>query len=258
MRSSRKVRIASAIALLAAAQAHAQVIPITNPGFETNVVADGTFQVLFPTGWQVYDPSGIIDQGANSVGIIRPNLPTQTYYPGGAPEGQQAALVYLAGGASGAAGLQQALSATLAADTRYTLSVGIGNIASGVSLPGSADGGNFFYNLSGFPGYRIELLAGGTVLGQDSTSAGPIPEGEWRTATLVVDSTPFAAMVGQSLAVRLVNLDTPGTPAAPGIEVNFDAVSLMASPVPEPAAAGVWIAGIAMILDSSVANPFRR
>lgn len=226
--------------------AYAQAISITNAGFEADIIPDGAFSVLIPTGWQVYDPSGIINQNANSVGVIRPNV-AQEYFPGGAPEGDQAALVFLAGNASGPAGLQQTLATTLAAQTRYTLSVEIGNIASGTSLVGSSDGGNVFYNLDGFPGYRIELLAGNTVLGFDSSSAGAIPEGEWRRATLSVDSTSFGDSLGQSLTIRLVNLDMPGTVEVPAIEVDFDAVSLVAAPVPEPATAALWLAGLGLL-----------
>lgn len=245
-RSSILVALGTASVLAASAgAAHAQPIPIANAGFESNVVADGTFQVLVPTGWQVYDPGGIVNQTSNAVGIIRPNVP-QGYFPGGAPEGAQAALVFMGGGANGPAGLQQTLGATLAADTRYTLRVEVGNIGSDFSLPGSSDGGGIFYNLAGFPGYRIELLAGSTLLGSDSVSAGAIPEGAWRTATLVVDSTPFAALAGQSLLVRLVNLDIPGTPSAPAIEVDFDDVRLTAAPVPEPATVAMWLAGLAL------------
>src|SRR6266498_5845019 len=104
-----------------------QNIAITNPDFETNVIPDGTFIVFpgGPTGWSVYDPLGIINNGANSVGLIMPV--GTTYFPEGATEGRNGALVYLAGANSGEAGLQQTLSATLEANTRYTMTVDVGN-----------------------------------------------------------------------------------------------------------------------------------
>lgn len=238
--------LAFAAAFAASTTAYAQALSITNAGFEADVIPDGAFSVFVPTGWQIYDPSGIINQNANAVGVIRPNV-EQDYFPGGAPEGDQAALVFLAGNASGPAGLQQTLTSTLAAQTRYTLSVEIGNIASGTSLVGSSDGGNLFYDLDGFPGYSIELLAGNTLLGADSSSAGSIPEGQWRRATLTVSSTHFGDVLGQPLTIRLVNLDTPGTPAAPAIEVDFDAVSLVAAPVPEPGTVALWLAGLGLL-----------
>ncbi|MBL8304544.1 MAG: hypothetical protein JNM26_17470, partial [Ideonella sp.] len=176
----------------------AQPVPIVNAGFESNAIADGAFFALLPTGWQVYDPSGIVNQGDNAVGVIRPTLP-QTFFPGGAPQGEQAAIVYLAGPVSAPAGLMQTLTATLQPNTTYTLSVDVGNIGSGTSLAGSSGGGGVVYALDGFPGYRIELRAGGTLLASDSSSAGPIPEGQWRGASLSFDSSSTPALVGQAL-----------------------------------------------------------
>ena len=53
------------------------------------------------------------------------------------------------------------------------LLVDIGNIATGIAISGQT----FF--LDGLPGYRVELLAGGTVIASDNNSlAGSIAEGE--------------------------------------------------------------------------------
>lgn len=247
----------AAMNLLAPPSVQAQPIAVTNAGFESNPAVDGAFAVVVPTGWQLYDPLALINQNSNAVGVIRPNVP-QAFFPTGAPEGAQAALVFLAGASSGPAGLQQTLAATLQADTVYTLSVAVGNIASGTSLPGSSDGGGVFYNLEGFPGYRLELLAGGTLLGFDDSSAGVIPEGEWRTATLVVDSSSFVAQLGQPLTIRLINLDLAGTVAEPRIEVDFDAVQLVASAVPEPGAAALWTAGLGVVVALATRRQRRR
>ena len=219
--------------------ANAQPIPIANSGFESNVIGQGAFSVLVPQGWSIYDPSFIINQNANSVGVIRPDVP-QTYFPTGAPEGAQAALVFLAGAQNAVAGLQQTLTNTLQANTRYRCSVQIGNIASGISLPGSADGGGIFYDLNGFPGYRIDILAGTTVVGSDSNNIGAtIPEGEWREARFHFDTSPSPAQLGQPLGIRLVNLKFPATPGNPNIEVDFDDVRLSAGPIPVAASLSI-------------------
>lgn len=222
--------LAAALALSAAAQP----LPVLNPGFEAEATPPGAFLVGVPTGWTLYDPGGIVDQAASAVGRIRP-LPGTEYFPGGTPEGEQAALVFLAGPVDHEAGLEQVLASSLQPLTRYTLSVAIGNIASGTSLPGSSDGGGLFYDLSGFPGYRIELRAGGLLLASESGGMAP-PEGEFRTAALNFETGAAHPALGQALAIRLVNLD------GPGIEVDFDDVRLLASPVPEPAA---WILALA-------------
>jgi len=247
----RKSLVLSAVLIAAALHiptaSAAQPVAINNPGFESNPIADGTFAVFVPSSWQLYDPQGIVNQTTNAVGVIRPNIP-QAFFPSGATEGSQAALVFLAGPVNAPVGIQQTLAATLQANTRYDLSVDIGNIDSGTSLPGSADGGNVFYNLKGFPGYRIEVLAGGTLLASDTSSTGTIPEGQWRTSTLSVATSASPAELGQPLTIRLINLDTPGTPAEPAIEVDFDNVRLMATPVPEPMTWVLCLAGVALLV----------
>lgn len=214
--------------------ATAAELAIVNPGFEAEATPPGAFLVGVPLGWSLYDPGGIVDQNRDAVGRIRP-LPGLEYFPGGTPEGDQAALVFLDGPVDHEAGLEQVLAATLQPLTRYTLSVGIGNIASGTSLPGSSDGGGVFYDLSGFPGYRIELRAGDTLLAASSGNVAP-PEGGFETDHLSFATGVAHAALGQALAIRLVNLD------GLGIEVDFDDVRLSAVPVPEPTTTALWLA----------------
>lgn len=223
--------------------ASAQNIPIVNAGFESNAISSGAFAVLTPLGWSRYDPGFIINNNQNAVGVIRPDVP-QLFFPAGAPEGAQAALVFLAGPQTAEAGLQQTLTTTLQANTRYRCSVQVGNIASGTSLPGSADGGNVYYDLDGFPGYRIDVLAGTNVVGTDNNSIGAtIPEGEFREARFHFDTGPAPAQLGQQLGIRLVNLKFPGPTNAPNIEVDFDAVSLSAGPIPVAAQLSIALTG---------------
>jgi hapalindole H/12-epi-hapalindole U/12-epi-fischerindole U synthase len=220
------------LGILMAWSAPAVNLPVANAGFESNAITSGAFAVLTPTGWSRYDPAFIINNNANAVGVIRPDVP-QPYFPGGAPEGAQAALVFLAGAQNAEAGLQQTLTSNLQANTRYRCSVQVGNIASGTSLPGSADGGGVYYNLDGFPGYRIDLLAGGAVIASDSNSiAATIPEGEFRAARFYFDVTNGHPRIGQPLGIRVVNLKQPGTPSAPNIEVDFDAVVITSGEIP--------------------------
>ena len=238
--------------------ASAQQIAVTNPSFEADPITPGAFFVLQPDGWATYDPLGIVDQALNAVGVIRP-APGLEYFPGGVTDGEHAAIVYLGGEQNGAAGLQQTLAATLQPDTRYTLRVDVGNIASGTSLPGSSGGPDVFFDLDGFPGYRIELLAGGSVLAADANSlAALIPEGAFSTATVQFDSIGVPALLGQPLAIRLINLDLPGTAQAPGIEVDFDNVRLLATPVPEPAAWVLLLGGFALLSVQWLRPPDRR
>lgn len=209
--------------------AGAQPLAIANPGFETtqNPLPFGFLTVQTPPGWLPYDPQGIIDNTLDAVGTIYPgNLP---FFPGGAPEGVNVALVYIEGDVgTGPVGLRQVLTSRLQTNTRYILTSQVGNIASGFSPQL-----NTFYNLEGFPGYAVELLAGGVVIASDNnTLAASIPEGEFRLSTVGVTIPETHPRAGQPLEIRLLNLNFQGTPAAPGIEVDFDDIQLVAITCP--------------------------
>ena len=212
-----------------ASLAAAEPLVIVNPGFETtvNFLPFGFLTVQTPPGWQAHDPQGIIDNTLDAVGTIYPgNLP---FFPAGAPQGVKVALVYIEGDVgTGPVGLRQVLAARLEPNTRYILSTQVGNIASGFSPQL-----NTFYNLNGFPGYAVELLAGGQVVASDhNTLASSIPEGEFRQSIVSVNIAASHPREGQLLEIRLLNLNFPGSPAAPGIEVDFDDIQLDAIACP--------------------------
>lgn len=210
-------------------QAAAQPVAIVNAGFETtqNPLPFGHLTVQTPPGWLAYDPQGIIDNTLDAVGTIYPgNL---TFFPAGAPEGVNVALVYIEGDVgTGPVGLRQVLTSRLQTNTRYILTSQVGNIASGFSPQL-----NTYYNLDGFPGYAVELLAGGEVIASDNnTLDGSIPEGEFRLSTVSVTIPGTHPRAGQPLEIRLLNLNFPGTLEAPGIEVDFDDIQLDAIACP--------------------------
>ncbi len=170
------------------------------------------------------------------VGTLRPTAPT--FFNNGAPDGQRVAIAfnYFGSGGLGEYGLQQTLLATLQPNTAYSLQVEIGNIASGTSLD------NTFFPLGGFPGYRVDLLAGGSVIASDNnTLASAIAEGAFATSTIQFSTGATHTRLGQPLAIRLVNLNQID-PLFPNsdLEVDFDLVRLSAiSSVPEPGCA--WL-----------------
>jgi hapalindole H/12-epi-hapalindole U/12-epi-fischerindole U/hapalindole U synthase len=198
-------------------------LTINNAGFEADTVADGCFAVFDPTGWTLYDPNGIRDCCADVIGGINCDAP---YFPGGAPEGAHAGIVFLSGNIGGGPmGLTQVLGDVLQANTTYTLSAKIGNIASGQGPPPCDVFG--FFDLDGFPGYQVQLLAGGVVIAHDNNSlAGTIPEGEFRESSFFVTIGEAHSQLGEPLEVRLINLNMIDTPEDPGIEVDFDDVQL--------------------------------
>lgn len=194
-------------------------VPIINPGFETDAVAAGSFNDQgAPTGWAKYDPGDIIGKEYNSLGVVNPT--GTDLYVDGAPEGSNVALVFLWRELTSGtpAGISQQLSHALLASTHYALRVKVGNIAPNGPAP---------YDLTGFPGYRVELLAGDTVLAADENTLAPA-DGTFAQSTVAFTSGASGALLGQPVGIRLINLNAPG----PGIEVNFDDVELEATPSP--------------------------
>ncbi len=232
------------VAMLFAASAWATPVAIENPGFEA-LYLGGNLPPQYagdvpptafpvgdsPTGWEPYGAVG----GSAYVGVLNPGVmtvePLATNFPGGAPEGDNVVLLFHDGHLGGAEfGVLQTLDATLTANTRYTLTAEVGNIASGTSVvPPYSNFG--FFDLRGFPGYRVELVAGGAVIAADNNTLLPA-EGTFETSTVQVDVGQSHAQLNQPLAIRLVNLNQPDVlDPVVDLEVDFDAISLDASPI---------------------------
>jgi hypothetical protein len=239
------IPLAGAVLLLAlVCAARAAPVAIDNAGFEdlylgSNLPPEYGGDVpagAFPTGpppagWTAWYEGGSAT-GAEFLGVLNPGTSADygagmPCFPAGAPEGDNVALLYGAGDAGGDAwGITQELGATLAANTRYTLRVEVGNIQScaGLVAPYLS-----FFDLDGFPGYRIQLLAGGVVIAEDTGSVAP-GEGVFETATLVHTTGSDPEQEGEPLEIRLVNEFAPDVGGVDGLEVDFDDVRLDASP----------------------------
>jgi hypothetical protein len=232
--SSIPIRIV--LCLVFASPASAEMIEVVNHSFEDisgeSPYNEFTFGPL--NGWGLYDPLNITSGGAGPsyyIGTLQPTAPV--YFIDGASDGQRVAIAfnYAGTGGTGEYGLQQTLSATLQANMTYVLQVDIGNIASGTGVDGT------YYNLDGFPGYRVDLMAGGQVIASDNNSlAGAIPEGQFGLSTIQLTTDNTSLGLNQQLGIRLVSLNQVD-PLHPGadLEVDFDNVRLQAfSAVPEP------------------------
>lgn len=209
-----RLRTAVLLVLGSAATSIAGPVAVVNPGFEATVLAPGTFFTASPPpGWSAY---GSIDNFARAVGSVNPSGTLLYLEP--VPEGANVGVVFLGTTPTGAeAGLEQTLAATLQPWTTYTLTVEVGNMGYEPAPPHGS------FDFHGFPGYRVELLAGGVVIGSDADTLSPA-DGFFATSTVQVPVASVHAQLGQPLSVRLVNRD-----AAAGIEVNFDDVRLDAS-----------------------------
>jgi len=193
-------------------------------------------------GWDLYEETVNLTNGGAGpsfyIGTLTPQLDSNTpepddfiNFPAGAADGIRVGIAFNFDNTrdTGAHGLQQTTSHTFAADTAYTLQVEIGNIASGQSL------GSGFFNLDGFPGYRIALMANGVEIEMDSTSAGTITEGGFATASLTYVTGSTGGVIGQTIGIRLVNLNDSNSntdvPAGNDVEVDFDNIRLDAVPL---------------------------
>lgn len=235
----------------AAGTAVAGPIAVTNHGFEdtTGQTPFNEFTFGIPTGWTAYGPPAVLNDSDTYLGTLQPN--GTEFFNTTAPEGDLVAILFNAGReGEGAYGLEQTLAATLQANTSYELTVEVGNIASG-----TAENGQFF-NLDEFPGYLVQLLAGGVVIAEDDDGL-VIPEGEFALSTVTFDTGAFHALLGQPLGIRLVNKNI--IPAgfnqgnSPDLEVDFDDVQLTGTPnnlnpVPEPSTLCLFAVGACVLL----------
>jgi len=229
--------IAAALVLVAvlATPTSVRAAPLTviNPSFELPDIAGGTFSGNTsngPVGW---------GWSAYYIGPARPSRffgvwdATGTPSFVAVPHGRQVGVVFLDDALGLEAGIRQTLADTLQPFTEYSLSVGVGNFA---PSPGGDP-----WNFAGFPGYRVELLAGNAVLALDNNSLNP-GEGVFQTATVNFTTGAAHANMGQALTIRLINLN------GPGVEVNFDNVSLNALAVPEPSSFALLALGALLLV----------
>jgi len=202
------------VVLRVVAQDSTGVITVANHSFETNPQVATVLQITTPAGWQAYNGANL--NGSSNV-IGWGNLTTTGHFST-FPDGNNIGICFLGGSPNGEAGMEQTIgSAIMVANALYTLTTEIGNINEGTAAFG-------YFDLRGFPGYRVELRSGATLIGSDVNGlAGSIPDGEWRTSVVraVTSST-----TGSPVTIRLVNLDAPPPGEELAREVNFDNVRL--------------------------------
>ncbi|MCX7098626.1 MAG: PEP-CTERM sorting domain-containing protein [Methylococcales bacterium] len=221
-----------AVCLLLPSTVTATLLTVNNFSFENPSTAAATFtgdQASGPADWSVYNTGDT--NGFRYFGVWNPATTDSYFDP--VPDGSNVGVVFLLNTFNIAeAGLQQVLSSTLQVSTRYTLTVDVGNFNPNVSSP---------WDFTGFPGYRVDLLAGGVLLASDNNTLTP-DEGRFEKSTVSYTVGASHANAGQALAIRLVNLN--GT----GVEVNFDDVKLDATAVPEPSSTGLVIFGLVFLV----------
>jgi len=216
MQKRKLLLFLAAIGLLAlSASAGAYDVPIVNAGFEDPVWADGEWGFGVP-GWDTVGPSP-------SSGTWNPDATGDIFYGYGgiAPEGQNVA--WISAGevdntpndpddddfTSVEGGLAQVLTETLTTGMTYTLTVEVGN--------------SYYYGWG--EGYKIQLLAGDTLLAQDDSSLTPATDTFETSIVTYVYNAADEALLGEPLQIRLLAKPDNG-------ELDVDDVRLDA--VPEP------------------------
>ncbi|WP_019509136.1 hypothetical protein [Pleurocapsa sp. PCC 7319] len=201
--------------------------PEESPGNFFLSVTESPTQDSVP-GWKAYNPNGLLTGIPLTPGAVNftdagiSNV--SNFYSEDAPDGKNAGYSFILDEVgSGVVGLSQTLDEQLTANTRYTLQVDVGNPAPNPFV--RAD-------LSGFPGYRVELVAGGEVLAQDNNSLS-IAEGVFETSTVTFTAPEMHSSLGEELEIRLVNIaETSGLEVDNNVKlVDFDNVRLFAETI---------------------------
>ncbi len=232
-RVSRVLFLNFTLPFVAISAAHAAPVTLQNPSFEdtSGQFAYNEYTFGTPSGWTLYDPDNVVGDPDVYVGTLFPN--GSDFFNTTAPDGDRVLLLFnSAQRGAGEYGFEQLTGEVLMTNTRYELSVDIGDIDSGTDVAGVV------YNLEGFPGYRLQLLAGGQLVAEDhNTQAASLIEGEFSRVTLSVDIGASHALEGDAISLRLTSLNTiPENDVAlgsPALEVDFDNVTLDATPLPE-------------------------
>ena len=189
--------------------AFADTIPVTNPSFETVNPLNPLNQ---PCGTGCFFNSGPGSipgwtlTGAG--GLFQPG--TAGFFTSPVPDGSIVA--YDNGGT-----ISQTLSATLSANTTYALSVDVGRRVD-----------------AGMTNFMIDLFAGSTLLDSLTVSNGTIAPGSFAPELLTF--TTGANPLSGNLAIEFIN-PSP-------VQVNYDNVTLSATPVPEPSSLALLAAGL--------------
>ena len=212
------------LTLLWSAAASATVaIPVANPSFETQILAEGTFTNDNVTSW-----SNVGNGCPFCFGAFNPALNDVGFPSGIVPDGNNA--VYMCCNM-----LQQTLTGvTLTANTRYTLTVAIGN---------PNDRPDNINNI----GFDLGIVGSNQLVAGFSTSLGTIPNGGFVDRTGTADIAVGNPDIGKTLIVRLLNSNQsfPGGPYVAFDHVRLTSEALVPALVPLPAAGWMLLSGLA-------------
>ena len=193
----KQVRLAAFFLFAALAIQHvasASLVTVLNPSFELPDQANGDSTSAITSWVHTAGSSGVFDPN----GQITPTHLNQVAY------------------VNAGAVISQVLTATLDANTLYTLLVDVGDRID-----------------TTFGGYVINLYAGTTLLASDPGLL--TPDGGFLTSTIVYSSLLADPLdIGEALRIELRDGSASGT------QTNFDNVRLDATVIPELSSAAIW------------------
>ncbi len=210
-----KIPLLLAILLGSAFSGVAAPIPVTNPGFESDVQADGAATVAI-TGWT---KTGVAaDSGTFNPDALNPPLPT---------EGSNLGFMNLNGTAATSIGIFQTVQLSLAANTIYTVTFDVGNREGLTTRDGDSTIRGFF--TLGGDGTNF-----GSAVGLPFTMVlASIPDGTFLTdQTFTFSTVGFGGSLAQSLNIAFL-FDRPAGLANVN-QVSLDNIRATSTLVPEP------------------------
>jgi hypothetical protein len=111
---------------------------------------------------------------------------------------------------------------TIAANTKYTLTVAIGNVAGSDSVSNHSPG-----NVS------FSLLANGVAFATDTVPNGTVPDGTFEDFSLTFQTPSASSIIGDSLEIQLASLPTSSLGYGPTFDnITLDATTIAAAPEP--------------------------
>lgn len=215
--------VVALLAPLAPALAAPVSIAVLNPGFESPMLGEGAATNNSVPSWTLITSCWPQCFGVHNPAVGDPGFPSGT-----APEGTNAAYI---GSIGPNFPLSQTLSATLEADTTYTLTVAAGNPAD------RPDTATF--------GFEVGLTGSTQKLAAFTGSLGLITNGSFMDFSASTTVLAGNADIGRTLIIRLYGPQTSGGRGSP--TAFFDNVRLTAehvSPVPEPTSLVLSVLGL--------------
>jgi hypothetical protein len=203
------------------------MVPIVNAGFEDKFLQN-------PDGYDPSAPPGWTQIGWEGAVAGTWRVTDDDFRPEIATEGQNVAYTETPWLGYSWVGLQQILDTPFAPGKNYTLTVDVGN--------------SWYYY---FSGYKVQLLAGDTVIAEDDNTVHPDWR-DWATSSVEYKYDPVNfndSLVGELLGIRLINLGLNPEAAEwdEWVGVEFDNVRLENDTIPTPEPATILLLGTGLL-----------